>query len=148
MKRTQSSRRRSVGRHIALLARRSQVFLALRFQVFGIGSGQFPLLAELYHEEGLSQEELTERVKIDKANVARGTARLEKAGYVVRTKDKNDGRVNRLFLTARAREIYDDFFAAAENLNAILLKDFTKHEQALLLDMLQRMAENADNASF
>jgi DNA-binding MarR family transcriptional regulator len=64
---------------------------------------QFDLLATLRYNDGVTQQELAERLLVTKGNVCGLIDRLEKLGWVERRGDERDGRVNRLHLTARGR---------------------------------------------
>lgn len=64
---------------------------------------QFDVLATLRFSEGATQQELAERLLVTKGNVCGVLDRLEKLGWVKRNPDPNDGRVNRVGLTAAGR---------------------------------------------
>lgn len=64
---------------------------------------QFDVLATLGHAEGITQQELAERLLVTKGNVCGLLDRLEKAGWVERRPDLNDRRVNRLYLAPAGR---------------------------------------------
>ena len=64
---------------------------------------QFDVLATLRFAEGLTQQELAERLLVSKGNVVGLLNRLAEGGYVERRPDAKDARANRLFLTAKAR---------------------------------------------
>lgn len=64
---------------------------------------QFDVLATLRFGEGLTQQELAQRLLVTKGNVCGVLDRLERLGWVERRPDPNDGRANRLYLTAAGR---------------------------------------------
>src|SRR4051794_5035802 len=64
---------------------------------------QFDVLATLRFSEGVSQQELAERLLVTKGNVCGVLDRLERLGWVERRPDPNDGRANRLYFTAARR---------------------------------------------
>lgn len=140
----QLPREQSFGRWISLLHRDFITYVTREYEHLDIGPGQFLLLAELYIQDGPSQEELTERARIDKANTARGLGRLEREGYVRRERDEADRRVNRVFLTPKALAVQDEFTAVLHRWTEILTQGFSGNEKAAMLDGLQRLAANAD----
>ena len=99
----------SVGKYISIIHRTGSSFLSKEFSKFNIGSGQYMYLIHLYKNDGLSQEELTEILNIDKGTTAKSIKKLETEGFVMRVKDKNDKRINRVYLTPKALEIKDEF---------------------------------------
>jgi DNA-binding MarR family transcriptional regulator len=68
---------------------------------------QFDVLATLRFSEGGTQQELAERLLVTKGNVCGVLDRLERSGWVERRADPNDGRANRLHLTAVGKRKID-----------------------------------------
>ena len=85
-----------IGKYISQLYRKGSVFINKEVSEYGIGSGQFMFLLELYINDGKNQEEIAETLKIDKGTTARALKKLEEQGFVTRIKDENDKTVNSL----------------------------------------------------
>lgn len=68
---------------------------------------QFDVLATLRFSEGVTQQELAARLLVTKGNVCGVLNRLEALGWVQRRPDAEDGRTNRLHLTAAGRRKAD-----------------------------------------
>jgi DNA-binding MarR family transcriptional regulator len=68
---------------------------------------QFDVVATLRFGEGVTQQELAERLLVTKGNVTGVLDRLEKLGWVERRPDPQDRRANRLHLTAAGRRKID-----------------------------------------
>jgi MarR family transcriptional regulator, organic hydroperoxide resistance regulator len=64
---------------------------------------QFDVLATLRFGQGVTQQELAERLLVTKGNVCGVLDRLERLGWVERRPDPADRRANRLYLTAAGR---------------------------------------------
>jgi DNA-binding MarR family transcriptional regulator len=64
---------------------------------------QFDVLATLRFGEGVTQQELAERLLVTKGNVCGVLDRLERLDWVERRPDPNDRRANRLHLTPAGR---------------------------------------------
>lgn len=64
---------------------------------------QFDVLATLRYSEGLTQKELAELLLVTKGNVVGLLDRLQKLDLVERRPDPDDGRANRVHLTAQGR---------------------------------------------
>ena len=80
-------------------------FITKEISKFGIGSGQVMFLMELYKKDGISQEELSEVLNIDKATTCRAIKKLEEAEFLTRVKDKNDKRAYKLYLTQKSKDM-------------------------------------------
>ncbi|SRR5258706_10750011 len=68
---------------------------------------QFDILATLRFSEGVTQQELAERLLVTKGNVCGILDRLEALKWVDRRPDAKDARANRLYLTAAGRRKID-----------------------------------------
>ena len=64
---------------------------------------QFDVLATLRFSDGVTQQELAERLLVTKGNVCGVLDRLERLGWVERRPDPIDRRANRLHLTPAGR---------------------------------------------
>ena len=121
--------RETIGRFIATLYRMATVYLGKELPALKIGAGQYIILAELFDEEGQSQDELTRRVYVNKANTARALNRLEEVGYVQRIPDESDQRIKTFFLAARStgnrRRILADNHAVEPNFDPRLITEKT-----------------------
>ena len=73
----------------------------------GLSLAQFDLLATLRFGEGITQQELAERLLVTKGNVCGLLDRAGAAGYVERRPDPQDRRANRLYLTDKGRAVVD-----------------------------------------
>lgn len=87
-------------RTVSLIQRRIVAALAAH----GVTVPQFDVLATLRFSEGVTQQELAERLLVTKGNVCGVLDRLERLGWVQRRPDPSDGRVNRLYLTPAGRQ--------------------------------------------
>jgi DNA-binding MarR family transcriptional regulator len=76
----------------------------------GLSLSQFDVLATLLHGEGITQQELAERLLVTKGNVVGLIDRVGAAGWVERRPDPDDRRANRLYLTDAGRKILSEVF--------------------------------------
>jgi DNA-binding MarR family transcriptional regulator len=76
--------RNSIPRWVSLLYRYGQMYIGDQLKHTEIGKGQHIFLNALYNEDGLSQEELSHHLKIDKGTTAKALKKLEGLGYVKR----------------------------------------------------------------
>jgi DNA-binding MarR family transcriptional regulator len=72
---------------------------------YGMTLAQYDVLMTLCHGEGITQQELAERLLVTKANIVGLIDRVSAAGWVERRPDPDDRRVNRLYLTSAGREL-------------------------------------------
>ena len=132
----------SVGKYISIIHRTGSSFLSKEFSKFNIGSGQYMYLIHLYKNDGLSQEELTEILNIDKGTTAKSIKKLETEGFVMRVKDKNDKRINRVYLTPKAVEIKDEFLSSINAWENTLTSNLSYAEKEQALTLLKKITYN------
>ncbi len=135
-------REKKLGWYIAHLYRKGLSTISKELQEFGIGSGQYAFLLQLYRKDGISQEELSTLLSVDKATVARAIKKLEEEQLVYRIRDENDKRYYQVFVTEKALSIKDDVFCRVNIWEDMLKQNLTKEEEAHMLYLLQKMTTN------
>jgi DNA-binding MarR family transcriptional regulator len=136
-------REESIGRWISLIFRQEQSYISGELKRYNIGFGQVPFLMILYKEDGLNQEEITERLYVDKATTGRAIKKLAEEGYVKRKKNPNDKRAYQVFLTKKGKKMNPILRKVLRNWTSVLSSGFTKKEKEKLIGHLKKMFENA-----
>jgi DNA-binding MarR family transcriptional regulator len=70
----------------------------------GLYMGQLPILAYICHNDGCTQKEISDWLNVSPASIALSTKRLQKAGFIKKTVDKDNLRCNRLSVTESGSE--------------------------------------------
>jgi MarR family transcriptional regulator for hemolysin len=117
--------------------------LQQRAAKLGFSPGQFPILLELWSEDGLTQKQLLERIDIEQATMANTLSRMERDGLVERRPHPSDKRAQLIFLTNKATAMQAEAIEAAMAADTDLLKNFRQFERELLLEYIRRVLENA-----
>jgi DNA-binding MarR family transcriptional regulator len=89
--------------------------------------GQFAQLLALFEQDGLTQRELCDRVRIEQATMVKILQRMQRDGLVRCDPDPDDRRRIRVHLTDRARAIQHDLVATARSVNASATDGLTDH---------------------
>lgn len=134
---------KSIGRYISILYRYQQCFMGKELKQYSLGTGQYIFLLTLLKKDGISQDEISKSSYIDKGTTARAIAKLEKEGYVLREKDKDDKRTNRIYLTEKALEFKPVLFKILRKWIEVLSADLNKEEEAVAIKLLEKMGESA-----
>lgn len=137
---------RSTMRMITLLARKSQMYLGgVLKRKYNITAAEQPFFMNLQHCEGVTQEELTAMVCVDKAVTTRVVKSLEEKGYLTRVKDTQDRRQNRIYPTPLTRElgvaVRKDLLAFNDTLTQGISKEELEIVQKALIKMEANLAE-------
>ena len=137
-------RQESLGYQVNHLARLMAQALRERIEPLGVSPGQFAQLLALYEQDGLTQRELCERVRIEQPTMASTLRRMERDGLVERVPDPADGRSARVLLTAYARRLEPDLAAAAREVNRAASRGLGRSEAAALVTALGRAIGNLE----
>ncbi|MGL5151924.1 MAG: MarR family winged helix-turn-helix transcriptional regulator [Clostridium sp.] len=132
-----------LGKEISELYRLGNSYITKGFLKHSIAIGQHFFLAKLYREQGITQDELTDKVLVDKATTARAIKKLEDNGYVIRVKNDNDKRVNNIFLTDKALEFEEEFWSILNDWNDKITQNLNKEEKETLFYLLGKVSESA-----
>jgi len=133
----------NLGYWMSCISRLSYAFIKKRLHKTRLRRGQFFFLKILSKNDGMSQNELSDLLSIDKATTARAIKRLLLSGYVRKTADPSDRRVNRLYLTTEGRKVCIELQQISEELEEHLLEGFSSEEKHCLFEFLKRMVHNA-----
>ena len=110
-------------------------------QEHGLSLPQFDVLATLDQSEGLSQQELAERLLVTKGNICGMIDRLAASDLVERRADPQDRRTNRLFLTKTGRALLVKAFPQQHVALKEIMNGFSANELQTLYHMLDRLEE-------
>ncbi|WP_379129484.1 MarR family winged helix-turn-helix transcriptional regulator [Paenibacillus sp. sgz500958] len=133
-----------IGKLISEIHRQNQKKLVKMLAPYGIGSGgHHSFLKLILVHPGITQDELTQELKFDKATTARSVRQLEESGYIERKVDDKDRRSHLLFPTPKALEFEPVLQNILKQLNIDLTRDLTDEEQALLVSLLKKVSASA-----
>ncbi|RLF60261.1 MAG: MarR family transcriptional regulator [Thermoplasmata archaeon] len=133
---------KSIGRYISYIHRNFHIQMHHELKQYHLGSGQFHLLMILYKKDGVNQETIAEKLKIDKATIARSVKKLEENEYIIRMKDKQDRRNYNIYLTDKAKHLHPKIKQILKKWTKQLLLDFSENEIIQLYSFLERMEQN------
>jgi Transcriptional regulators len=109
---------------------------------FDLHPGQPPLLLALGRQDGRSQNELAQELRITPATLTMMVKRMEKNGLLVRRTDPQDLRVSRVSLTDKGRQALSAAREALEKLEEAAFVGFAPEEKELLRSLMLRVYEN------
>jgi len=132
------SRSESAGYLVNHLARLFAHALQAKIKPLGLSTGVFPVLLNLWERDGLTQKQLVDQVDVEQATMANTLARMERDKLVVRKRDDEDGRVQRIWLTDKARALHGPATEAAGAVNRDLLAGLSEDERAQMLGLIRK----------
>ena len=114
-------------------------FLHSQFSHLDLHRGQPRLLAKLWEQDGLSQNEIAQQIHISNPTVSKMIKSLESNGYINRVKDDNDRRITRIFLSHKGRECQVILEKTFKEIETSLFRDFSPEELTVFEGLLSKI---------
>lgn len=133
-----------INKTISIIERSNILYRNEVFKEYGLKGYQANYLLEINRHPGISQEELTKTMHIDKSNVARGLIQLSELGYITRTQDSNDLRLLLLYPTEKGSQLTKIISPIFKNQRNYLLQDFNEDEIVVLMSYLEKLKIRAE----
>src|ERR1700680_1221990 len=102
----------------------------------GLSRSQWQVLAHLSRHEGINQAGLAEILEIEPITLGRLIDRMEESLWVERRPDPGDRRARLLYMTAKARPVFDRMRALGEAVRGEALCGLSQAERDELMEML------------
>jgi DNA-binding MarR family transcriptional regulator len=138
---------RYIGRLVSILHRQSQIYFNYALKEYNITSAEYAFLMYLYRQDGLTQEELSSYLYIDKSATHRAIKSLEKKGYVIKAKDDEDKRYNRVYLSAKAKELKDEIRQRVRRWSEYLREGLEPETVNIVSDVLEKMVAKVEKTN-
>jgi DNA-binding MarR family transcriptional regulator len=117
--------------------------LQQRSAALGFSPGQFPVLLELWQQDGLTQKQLLDKLEVEQATVANTLARMQRDGLIERVPHPDDKRAKIITLTELGRSLEARAVEAAAEADAALFSGFKRFERDLMIEYMRMILENA-----
>jgi len=132
----------SVGYQIRTTHRALQRFLQLKIEPHGVTLGMWYFLRALWHEDGLTQRELSRRVGTMEPTTLSAILNMEKRGLVRRLQDRKDRRKWHVHLTSKGRRLKAELIPLAREVVDTAVQSLSRQEVKQLLEGLVELQKN------
>ncbi|MDN5925855.1 MAG: MarR family winged helix-turn-helix transcriptional regulator [Hyphomicrobiales bacterium] len=133
---------RSIGYQIRLTHRLVQRYLQQKIGPHGVTLGMWYFLRALWHEDGITQRELSFVVGTMEPTTLNAIKSMETLGMVRRVRNSEDRRKINIFLTPRGRKLEGDLMPLARDVVEKAIEGFAPSEIDALLRMLSQIQAN------
>ena len=133
----------SISRYINVISRCGNMYRNERLKGTDLGTSHHTYLFTICRNPGISQEKLARMIYINKSNVTRNLAVLEKNGYIERRPSEQDKRVMLVYPTQKAQDTLPRLREIMRDWNDIVAADLPEEELEQLRAILSRIAERA-----
>lgn len=130
-------------KNINLVSRSAEVFREERLKDCGIRGCQSKYVLVIAQNPGVSQEDISRMLFVNKSNVARQIGFLETAGFVKKVGNDKDRRAVHLYPTEKLLGALPRVKEVLAEWRALVTKGFTEEEKAELARLSEKMVENA-----
>jgi DNA-binding MarR family transcriptional regulator len=128
------------------IQRCNRVYRENQLEPLGLTTRHGWFLREVGQNPGISQEQLSQKLCLNKSNVARQSAAMEEEGYILRKPCGKDKRVLRLYLTEKAQALLPEIQRITDRWEQLLTRELTESEAQILNILLPRLLTNAQTA--
>ncbi|WP_141501067.1 MarR family winged helix-turn-helix transcriptional regulator [Paenibacillus luteus] len=104
--------------------------------------GQDNLLYRLWLGDGVTQMQLCEHLKCEPPTVTNMVKSLEQNGFIYRKRDVDDGRIMRIFLTDKGKELEKPVETKWREQQEKLLKSISMEDRLIVRKLMQQMERN------
>ncbi len=133
----------SIGRVLGCIHRQAGKYFHRKFGKLGLGRGAHLFLITLFHEDALSQNELSRRLHMDKAHTTRMIRQLIEQGLIQKENDPEDNRAYKIHITEKARQMKPEIIKILKSWTEIITDGFSDDEKQAALKLTKQMSENA-----
>ncbi len=129
----------NLGRILMPLSRTIAQEQTKLLQPFQLTSGEMPFYLSLAREDGVTQEVLTARVRVDKSVTTRVLRSLEVKGFVRRERNERDRRSNLIYLTRQGQNMYEDVLFTLTRFNEQFIQLLSPEEYDTVFSSLLKI---------
>ena len=120
---------KSLGYTLHYNNRMAMAILQEKIKKHKVAVGQFPILVQLWDEQGITQKALCDLIRVEQPTLANTLKRMERDGLIKKIPDKDDKRQWRIYLTDRALALKDVLQAESCRVNNIIVGRLNETEQ-------------------
>lgn len=135
------------GRWFGSLYRKTQSYMKESFKELGLGFVDSIVLVVGIMHEGITQDEIANKLAIAKAVVAKSVKSLEANGLIYRMVNESDMREKHVYGTPKGLEIKKFIDEKVEAWNIMLVEDLSEEERKHVFPALRKLSHTATRAS-
>jgi len=109
-------------------------------------AAELPVFTYLFEHNGVSQEELSSYLVIDKASTARVVQSLLEKGFLRKEKNLTDRRANKVFLTDLAYDQKEKIIKRLQQWTDFLAEGLEEESVNTMFTVLDQMVKKVENA--
>lgn len=132
-----------MGKYISILYRQEQKNINLAMKQYKLSYSSYNFLIYISKNEGASQKKICQTLAIDEALATRVMGKLEKQGFIIRKREKQNPRSYSLYLTKKGQEIIPKLTHILYQWWENVTYELDKNQLETLIVQLEHIAEKA-----
>lgn len=134
--------------YFAIVEKLDKLFLWKRIVFYktshhsGLYQGQLPILEYILQNEGCTQKEIADKLRVSAASIASSTKRLQKAGMIQKKIDESNLRRNMLYITEKGIATTENCRKEFDRFHESFFRSFSDEELELFIGFLDRFIRN------
>ena len=133
----------TIMRQINIISRCAGLYRTDKLRGAELGACHHSYVLAICRTPGISQEELSRHICINKSGVTRHLSYLEEHGYVVRRQSETDRRVTLVYPTEKMQEVLPRVKEIVNEWNTYLTADLSEEELSMFRSVLDHIAQRA-----
>lgn len=118
--------------------------IAAELAPYGLVASQWSVLRALWVEDGLSQVDLAERMRVEKASLTTTLEIMDRQGLIRRERNADDRRKLNIYLTTASQKLKGDLLPFVSKINRKATRGMSAEEVKLLKTLLCKVISNLD----
>ncbi|MGB9114793.1 MarR family winged helix-turn-helix transcriptional regulator [Bradyrhizobium sp.] len=118
--------------------------LADRLLPYGVSVAEWAVLRRLWQQEGFTQVDLADRMRVRKASLTSVLAGLERKGLLRRIRRGEDLRKYHLFLTKRGRDLKEELLPVGVAINRRAVACIDPADAGVVAQLLEKVIANLE----
>ena len=135
--------RRHLMKSINTISRCATLYRDENLAGTGLNGYQAPYVPEICAAPGITQDQLAQRLHVNRSTVTRQLALLEENGFIQRRRSASDRRAIEVYPTEKMRQALPVVYDTMRQWRALLTQGLTPAELETLEEMLERLANRA-----
>jgi DNA-binding MarR family transcriptional regulator len=136
---SQDPQKLTFGQLLAQVSRMVGGRMREKMEAIGLHRSHGMILIQLWHCDGIPQNELARAMHIRPATVTHTLQHMERIGWIRRCRDDADQRIVRVYLTEKARDLHEEVRTGLRELDADMTAVLTDDERAVLRRLLLKI---------
>ncbi|MFC4322537.1 MarR family winged helix-turn-helix transcriptional regulator [Litchfieldia salsa] len=120
-------------------------YVKAKLEPLNIAPEQNLIMLLLLEKNGLTQNEIAQKLNKDKTNIARMISNLEKKGFIRRHVNEVDRRSLNVYLTDCGEKLGEKLYPIAREHNQVVCSGISEEELLIVQKVLMKMRRNVEN---